>query len=229
MTGSGKEAKRFLGAFAAARVSTGMRLGIGSGSTVSAFIDALGERIRGFGLEVSCVAASLESEQQAQSQGLRVESLDAMPHLDLAVDGADAVGSEQVLIKGGGAALVRERLVMASAGSALILVDDKKPIGPFRHVTVPIAVVPFGWAYVRDRVQAWAPEVELRQHQSRPVVTDDGLYLLDAHFDELADPVGFHQSLRLVEGVVDTGIFAGYRLEVWVSDGVAVWPLRRAS
>ncbi len=228
MTISNQNAKRFLGAFAAARVSNGMRLGIGSGSTVAAFIDALGERIREFGLEVVCVAASVESERHARAQGLKVESLDTIPEVDLAVDGADAVSPDRVLIKGGGAALVRERLVIASAGSTLILVGDDKPTGPFYHVTVPIAVVPFGWAYVRDCVRRLTDHVELRRQESLPVVTDDGLYLLDAHFDEVRDPIGLHQALKLTEGVVDTGIFAGYQPEVWISDGVAVWPLRRA-
>ena len=109
MTGSNRQAKQFLGAFAAARVSAGMRIGIGSGTTVEAFIDALGRRTREYGFAVTCVAASDESAHQAESEGFTVVPLADMSELDLAVDGADAVNPDNVLIKGGGAALVRER------------------------------------------------------------------------------------------------------------------------
>jgi ribose 5-phosphate isomerase A len=156
---------------------------------------------------------------------MTVIPLTAASELDLAVDGADAVGTEGVLIKGGGAALVRERLIIASARQRLILVDATKSIGPLQNVTVPIAVVPFGWTYVLAQLQEVAAQVTLRVVDAKPVITDDGLYVLDAQFAKLMDPLRMHQSVKQIAGVVDTGIFAGYNPEIWVGDGAAEWAL----
>lgn len=211
---------------AAQRISSGTRLGIGSGTTARAFIEALGRRVAEEGLDVTCTAASSVSERLAAHYGMTVIPLTEARDLDLAVDGADAIGTEGVLIKGGGAALVRERLVIASARHRLILVDDSKPIGPLHNVSVPIAVIPFGWTYVMAQVLTFAAQVTLRTLEAKPIVTDDGLYVLDAQFANLSDPLAMHQSLKLIEGVADTGIFAGYNPEIWVGNAQTEWPLQ---
>lgn len=218
---SSEHAKRRLGEWAAAQVRSDTRLGIGSGTTVQAFIAALQRRK----IAVVCTAASSASESRARQAGLIVQALPALSELDLAVDGADAVGPNGVLIKGGGAALVRERLVIAAAQRTLILIDAGKPVGALRNVIVPVAVIPFGWTVVQRRLHELADAVDLRRVEGSPVVTDDGLYVLDAYFSLLAYPEQVHRAFKVIEGVVDTGIFVGYRTEIWASDGDQVWPI----
>jgi ribose 5-phosphate isomerase A len=216
-------AKQSLGVYAAGQVQAGTALGIGSGTTVDAFIDALGARFRRERFSLACVAASESSAARARAVGLPVQPPEAVEHLDLAVDGADQVNPAGVLIKGGGAALVRERLVMSQARQALILVDSRKLRAQFEAVTVPVAVLPFAWPATLARIKQWCPEAELRRDHGQPVVTDDGLYLVDAPVERLSNPAARHAWLKMLPGVVDTGIFAGFSVDVRVSDGLTVW------
>lgn len=218
------EAKRMLGDYAAQRVEPGMTLGIGSGSTVNAFIEALGARFRNSPFPLSCTAASRASGELAQQNGLPMIPIEQAGPLALAIDGADAVNGDGVLIKGGGAALVRERLVIQQAQRTLILIDESKLVHPFRHVVVPVAVIPFAWPATETRLQQISSGVRLRQSQGQPVVTDDGLYVFDAAVEDLTRPMDWHQAAKMIPGVVDTGVFSGFRHEVWVSNGQSVWP-----
>ncbi len=218
-------AKRVLGVYGAGQVEPGMVLGIGSGTTVDAFIDALGERLRNAPFALVCVAASKASVARARAAGLPIQAPESIGVLDLAVDGADRVNPERVMIKGGGAALVRERLVMSQARRALILVDSTKLAPRLQQVTVPLAILPFAWPATLARIQEVTPEAYLRQVDGHPVMTDDGLYLVDAHVDDLPNPEDWHATVKMLPGVVDTGIFAGFPADVVVSDGEAVWPL----
>ncbi len=222
-------AKQLLGREAAAALPEDSVLGIGSGSTVAAFIDALGERIREKPFSCLAVAASESSARLAEGAGLRVVPLETVATIDFAVDGADAVDVHGTLIKGGGAALVRERLIIAVAQQSLILVDDSKPMTTFENVTIPLAVIPFGWSNTRSRLQREAAAVTLRLAGESPKLTDDGLYILDAQFDVIEDAGALHRRLKLIDGVVDTGLFVGYRPVVWVSDGQRVWTMEEAA
>lgn len=212
------EAKRRLGEWACDRVQPGTRLGIGSGTTVQAFITALGKRR----IPVQCACASLASERLARAHGLSVKALAELPELDLAVDGADAVGEDGTLIKGGGAALVRERLLIDAALHTVILIDNQKPRGSFRDVVVPVAVIPYGWRRACERISRRAPAT-LRMRGAEPVVTDDGLYIVDAVFRQIDDAARVYADLKNLAGVVDVGLFLGYQPEVWVGDEQAVW------
>lgn len=216
-------AKQSLGVYAAGRVEPDMVLGIGSGTTVDAFIDALAARFRRGRFPLACAAASESSAARARAAGLPVQVPEALGELDLAVDGADQVNPAGVLIKGGGAALVRERLVMSQARQTLILVDSRKLMVAFEGVTVPVAILPFAWPSTLARIKQLCPQSELRQDHGQPVATDDGLYLVDARVEHLSDPAAWHASLKMLAGVVDTGIFAGFSAEVRVSDGDRVW------
>lgn len=223
MTGDVSKAKAMLGRDAARLVQPASVLGIGSGSTVMAFIDALGQRMRDQPFPLTLVAASQASTYRAQAAGLTVVPLESVSNMDLAIDGADAVDKNATLIKGGGAALVRERIIIASARRSLILVDASKTTQLFHQAIVPLAVIPFGWSQTRARVLHHAPVVSLRTREGHPVTTDDGLYILDATFDIIEDPLALHQRLKMIEGVVDTGLFVGYHPIVSVSDGSRIW------
>lgn len=214
-------AKKVLAKHAAAHVKPGMTLGVGSGSTVSAYIDSLAP----WAGKVQCVAASLQSEEHLRSLGLEVADIDTVERVEFSVDGADAVNERHDMIKGGGASLVRERLVLSRAERALILVDASKPCPSFVSVTVPVAILPFSWRATFIRLQRYSENLRLRKKGNAPLVTDDGLYIADLPFERIDDPGQLHQQLKMLEGVVDTGIMVGYDTTVWVSDGSSVWSM----
>ncbi len=219
-------AKKTLGEWAASQIPHGIRLGIGSGSTVSAFIEALGERNKREPLGLTVAAASKASEMMVRGQGITVVPLETLTSLDLAVDGADKVDLSGVLIKGGGAALVRERLIIAASERTLILVDKGKLMNTFHQVSIPVAMIPYGWRQTLSRLSRLSGGASLRTLLTGPVVTDDGLYVADVKVDAIPDPEAWHRRFKMVEGVVDTGLFAGYATEVWVSDGTRTQPYR---
>lgn len=218
--------KKALGEWAASQIPPGVRLGIGSGSTVSAFIEALGSRHKREPVEVTVAAASQASGMKARQQGLTVVPLESLPFLDLAVDGADTVDERGVLIKGGGAALVRERLIIAASPRTLILVDEGKLVNAFHQVSVPLAIIPYGWRHTLDRLSRLTDGASLRASPAGPVVTDDGLYVVDVKVDAIPNPEEWHRRFKAVEGVVDTGLFVGYATEVWVRDRGRAEPYR---
>lgn len=193
-----------------------------------AFIEALGERVRREFIPITAAAASKASADRAQSLGIQVVPLETLGTVDLAVDGADRVDPRGTLIKGGGAALVRERLIIASARQVFILVDASKPVDRLQDVVVPLAILPFGWRQTLVRLQDAVAQVSLREHAGQPVMTDDGLFVADARIHDLTDPEGWHVRLKMVPGVVDTGIFTGYEPQVWVSHGTGDGPQRWA-
>lgn len=216
------QAKRLLGEAAAASVTNHTRLGLGSGSTVAACIQALGHRVRHDGLELHCIVASEASRRMAEAQGIRVESVEVSGSLDYAIDGADYVDSVGTLIKGGGGALVRERMLLESAIRTLILIDDSKPVASLDRCVIPVAVVPFGWRTIKDKLLGQGAEAELRRHGDQPFMTDDGLFILDTRWNRVSHPLDLHRQLKLITGVVETGIFVGYHNHVWISDGTGV-------
>ena len=194
-------AKSRLGEWAASRIGEELRLGIGSGSTVDAFIGALKRWEEVVRRSRCCTAASLESEHQARQAGLIVKPLKDFSELDLVVDGADTVGREGTLIKGGGVALVPERLLIAAAKRVQILVDASKRRTFFRRR---------GSVWLEAGQRGGGPQadwVELRTQAGKP---------------QLDAPQSLHQNLKQLAGLVDSGIFFGYAPEIWMSDGESV-------
>ncbi|NMP21459.1 ribose-5-phosphate isomerase RpiA [Sulfobacillus harzensis] len=217
-------AKEALGRWAAQQIQDVRILGIGSGSTVSAFIQALARYRQEVPMPLTITAASHASEEQARQLGLDVVPLESLEHVDLAVDGADAVDAHGALIKGGGAALVRERLVIAAARHTMILVDSSKVMNAFKRVRLPIAIIPFGWRQTLSRLNGLGVgTASLRRKGEGPVVTDDGLYIADLAIGNIAVPDMLHHELKRIDGVVDTGLFLDYPTAIWVSDGLTVW------
>lgn len=201
-----------------------MRLGLGSGSTVNLIAAVLGERLaRGELRDVQVVVASRWTETAATAAGLTITTLDDLPQLDLAIDGADEIDPQRNMIKGGGGALLRERIVLAAAERKLIVVDDSKLVQTLGEGwAVPVEVVQFGWRI---------PEAALRRHGSRPVlrmdgaqpfITDEGNFILDTPFGLIHDPEQLDTSLRAIPGVMDHGLFIGLADQVIVgsADGV---------
>lgn len=211
------EIKALLGERAASLVQDGMVVGLGTGSTANAFIDALGRRVAE-GLEVRAVASSVQSWIRAKRAGIPLVGLEMVDRLDLYVDGADEVAPDLTLLKGRGIDLVVEKLFAQSAGRFLVLVDESKEVGRLgERFPVPVEVWPPAWSWVRRRLEALGASPELRTGASgATVVTAQGNLVLDTRFPETLSPEELDQLLNGMAGVVAHGIF--YRLadEVWI-------------
>jgi ribose 5-phosphate isomerase A len=224
MTGpSGRdETKRRAGESAVEAVDDGMVVGLGTGSTAAAAIRALGREVDA-GLDVRGIPTSYQSQQLAREVGIPLSSLEeASP--DLAIDGADQVAAGD-LIKGGGAAHAREKLVAAAADRFLVVVDDSKPAGQL-HRAVPVEVLPDAVPVVEARLEALGGEPALRaaERKDGPVVTDNGNLVVDCEFGPIADAAALAADLASIPGVLEHGLFVGMADEVHVGtdDGVEV-------
>ena len=212
----GDDEKRRVGRSAAARVEGGMRVGLGTGSTAAAFVDALGERVAA-GLDVVGVPTSEATRRRAERLGIRLATLEEEPELDLTVDGADEIGPDLALIKGGGGALLREKLVASASRRMLVIADGAKVVARLGRFPLPIEVVPFGFETTRRRVaavlrEAIGAEVGISRRTApdgAPYVTDGGHWIIDARCGAIAAPEELGPALKAVLGVVDHGLFVG--------------------
>jgi ribose 5-phosphate isomerase A len=207
--------KRTAAARAVELVSSGMRLGLGTGSTAAHFVDLLADRARS-GLEIICVPTSEATRARAESQGLTVTTLDEVPRLDLTIDGADEIDQELRLIKGGGGALLREKIVARASARMVVIADRSKLVTCLGAFPLPIEVVPFGLAATRIAIEAEASRlgldgrIELRRDGAGEVfVTDGGHFILDAAFGAIPDPVALSSRLGDTPGIVEHGLFIG--------------------
>jgi ribose 5-phosphate isomerase A len=213
-------------------VKDGMLLGLGSGSTSELFALALGERVAA-GLKVTAVATSQRVADLARQHGITLIEDDELPRIDLTVDGADEIEPRSFgLIKGRGGALLREKLVATASDRLCIIADDSKLVGALgEKVPVPVAIVPFGWRRTADRIARLGGDPILRRADGAPVVSDDGLYILDCRFGPISEPARVAAALKGLLGVVDHGLFLGlaWRVIVASASGVAVLEPRTVS
>jgi ribose 5-phosphate isomerase A len=194
-------------------VGPGMKLGLGSGSTARHFVDLVGERVKA-GLDVHCVATSEATAAQAKALGIPLATLDDIPELDLTVDGADEVDPKLRLIKGGGGALLREKIVASASKRMAVIADSTKLVRRLGAFPLPIEVVPFGLAATRRHIERAFAELGLTgpirlRGESSPFVTDGGHYILDCSLGAIAEPEGLSQILSPIPGVVEHGLFIG--------------------
>lgn len=219
---SNGKGKRVVGVAAANMVEDGMIIGIGTGSTASCFIDALIARVRK-GLSVKAVATSEESAGHAASGGIPLLDIDAISSLHLAIDGADEVDPERRLIKGGGGALLREKIIATLADEMLVMVDESKLVNKLGTFGLPIELVPFGYTHTLRKIQELGYKTTLRLGSGKePYRTDNGNYLADVSFSGLLDdPETDDIALLKVPGVIETGFFLGIagRVLIGHSDG----------
>ena len=217
------EMKREAARAALVHVQAGMRLGLGHGSTVKHFVDLVGEKVRA-GLDVLCVAASEETQAQALALGIRMTTLDETPELDLCVDGADEIGPGLSLIKGGGGALLREKIVATAAKSFVVIVDASKLVSHLGRFPLPVEVIPFGLEVTRLAMARLARESGLPETlvlRLRPdghvFVTDGGHHIIDCHFQRIDQPAALAAGLTAIPGVVEHGLFLGLAQAAWVA------------
>ncbi len=190
-------------------VRSGMTLGLGSGSTATHAIRAIGERVRQEGLQVRGVPTSGRSRELAETLGIPLVDLWDVHEIDLTIDGADEVDPALHLIKGGGGALVREKLVACASQERIIICDESKLKPALGAFPLPIAILPFGWKTTRQRLEHFGGTITLREQPDtgEPFVTDDGLYIVDMHLGRIANVPALERNLKEIVGVVEVGLF----------------------
>jgi ribose 5-phosphate isomerase A len=207
--------KRAAAARAVEFVESGMRLGLGTGSTARHFVELLAERVRA-GLRVVAVATSEVTRADAERLGVSLSSLDETPELDLTVDGADEIAPDLTLIKGGGGALLREKIVASASARMVAIADQSKWVATLGRFALPIEVIPFGLAATRAAIERAAAAagcpgpVRLRQTKDGlPFVTDCSHWIVDAALTRIPDPAALADRLAAIPGVVEHGLFIG--------------------
>ncbi len=215
--------KRRAAAAALAEVQPGMRLGLGTGSTARHLVDLLGDKVRA-GLRVICVPTSEATAAQALGLGIPLTTLEDTPQLDLTIDGADEIGPGLSLIKGGGAALLREKIVAAASARMIVIADGSKVVEALGRFPLPIEVNRFGLRATTLMVEQVASvhgaegPVRLRLSASgEPVVTDGGHLILDAFFGRISKPEALSADLHQVPGVVEHGLFLGLCARAYIA------------
>jgi ribose 5-phosphate isomerase A len=220
--------KRAAAARALDFVRPGMRLGLGTGSTARHFVDLLAERVRA-GLDIVAVPTSEATRAQADRLGIALTTLDETPELDLTVDGADEIAPDLTLIKGGGGALLREKIVAMASARMVVIADETKWVSILGAFPLPIEIAPFGAAATHSAIELATAEVGcpgpavLRKGQDgRPFTTDGGHWILDAQLLRISDPHTLAARLCQVPGVMEHGLFIGIAQTAIVagSDGV---------
>ncbi len=194
-------------------VKDGFIVGLGSGSTAALAITALGERIKNEGLKIKGVPTSYQAFLLAAECGIPVTTLDENPVIDVTIDGADQLTPELFLIKGGGAALAREKIVASSSKQNIIIADEKKKVDflGLNNQFVPIEVLPFALSPVNHQLFRLGGKAVLREgiRKLGPVITDNGNIVLDVVFGEITDPAKLQLTIKMIPGVVEVGLFVG--------------------
>jgi ribose 5-phosphate isomerase A len=225
-----EELKRQAALHALEHIRPGMILGLGTGSTAQLFLEELGRQITLGRLgDIVGVPTSVATEQSALEFGIPLTTLDVHPVLDLTVDGADEVDDRLNLLKGGGGALLREKIVALASRRRVFIVDESKRVARLgERMKLPVAVVPFGAAAVANTLLARGLAPELRRgRDGRPFVTDDGHYVLDCVVPAQADVHRLATDLRDIVGVVEHGLFLDLADEVIVAGSAGIRTLHR--
>lgn len=208
-----EEAKRKAALEAVKHVKDHAIIGLGSGTTIAYAIEAIGEKIKLENLNVKGIPTSYQAFQLAVKHRIPVTTLEEYPVIDLTIDGADQVDPNLNLIKGMGAALAREKIVASASKQNIIVADESKRVkalGEKEH-PVPIEVLPFANVHVQRRIEVIGGKAVLREGKGKlgPVITDNGNVILDAVFGEINDPTVLGIKLKMIPGVLETGLFVG--------------------
>ncbi|MEQ1576979.1 MAG: ribose-5-phosphate isomerase RpiA [Hyphomicrobium sp.] len=211
-------------------VEPGMKLGLGTGTTAAKLVELLGAEVKR-GLNVVCVPTSEATRIQAAALGIPLSTLDETPFLDLTIDGADEFDGMLRLIKGGGGALLREKIVATASDRMIVIADASKQVQMLGKFPLPVEVVQFGVTATRNMIEMLAAdagcqgEIKLRTGLDRkPFVTDCGNFIFDCAFGRIEDPESLDEALKFIPGVVENGLFLGIADAAIVAgpDGVVV-------
>lgn len=207
MSMSKDDEKRLVGYAAAETIKTNTTVGIGTGSTVHHFIERLGQRVAE-GLSIQALSSSIESEQKAKTHGIPFLDSQSVTMLDITVDGADEIDEKGQMIKGGGGALFREKLLAIHSKEMLVIVDNSKRVSQLGSHPLPVEVLPFFVGGTIALLQKHGFSGALREHKDEHYVTDNGNYIFDISLDDpVRDAQALHEHLIALPGVVETGLF----------------------
>ncbi len=225
MNTSIETSKKNVGYLAAELIQEGMTVGLGTGSTAFYFIERLGQRVKE-GLHIQAVSSSLHSLELAQKLGIPLVDINKVPFVDITVDGADEIDKEKRMIKGGGGALLREKIVASMSKEMIVIIDESKLSEHLGKRKVPVEVVPFACQSTLHKIEKLGLKASFRLDQKGNVyLTDNGNYIVDISLaSPLSNPEHLHTSLKQIAGVVETGLFfhlAG-RVIVGFTDGQVV-------
>lgn len=218
--------KREAGKRAAQFVSDGQIVGLGTGSTTRYAIEEIGRLVKE-GLKITGVPTSVASEQMAKELGIPLLSLNEIEEIDVTIDGADEINPDFHMIKGGGGALTREKLVALASNKVVIVIDPSKRVpilGASGRYPLPVEVLPFAWNLSARLLGKLGCAWTLREKVGEVFVTDNGNYILDCHFGPIQDPVSLEKEIKLLPGVVENGLFVGIAdtLVIGGEDGVEI-------
>ncbi|MEQ8463246.1 ribose-5-phosphate isomerase RpiA [Coleofasciculus sp. E1-EBD-02] len=217
-----KVMKQEVGKAAAERVQSGTIVGLGTGSTTAYAIQYIGDRIKKGDLkDIKGIPTSFQAEVLAKEHGIPLTSLDAVDHIDVAIDGADEVDPQKNLIKGGGAAHTREKVVDSLANQFIVVVDSGKLVERLGSTfKLPVEVIPMAYAPVMRAIEKLGGKPELRMgvKKAGPVVTDQGNMVIDVTFDSMDNPGELEKTINNIPGVLENGLFVGVANVVLVGE-----------
>ena len=195
-------------------VQSGMKVGLGTGSTAAWMVRCLAERIREEGLKIVGVPTSTRTAELARHVGVPITSLDVAKWLDVSIDGADEFDPDLALIKGGGAALLQEKIVATASDRMIVITDAAKEVATLGAFPLPVEVIPFGWQTTKALIEelivgmdVMNREVSLRMNGDRPLLTDENNYIVDLHLKHIGNPRQLALVLNQIPGVVENGLF----------------------
>ena len=208
-------------------VENGQVVGLGSGSTSTYFIQFLGERVKA-GLKIRGVPTSVRTQQLAEKCGIPLTTLDQVEALDLDVDGADEFDPQLQLVKGGGGALLREKIIASASKTFVVLADSSKQVPILGRFPLPVEVIPFAETLLAHRISALGATVTLRKATDGAAYkTDEGHHILDCHFGRIPDPAKLARTLSDMPGIVEHGLFINMATVVLLAKDKQVTELRR--
>lgn len=201
-------AKKAAGYAAADLIQNHMKVGIGTGSTAFYFIERLGILCNN-GLSIEAVATSQKSEDLAKKAGIPIRNIDRFVSLDIAVDGADEIDPQKRMIKGGGGALLREKIIASMSKEMVVIVDKQKVVEKLGSFPLPVEIIPFGWKATTHHLEKHGFKGNIRQtKEGKDYITDNGNLIYDIHFPSLlSNPEQVEQKIRNIPGVIETGFF----------------------
>lgn len=185
----------------------GMTIGLGTGSTAYWAIEKIGEKVRKENWKIKAIATSVRSEEHARSLGIPIFDFSVIKSIDVTIDGADEVDAKLQLIKGGGGALLREKIVASNSKQMIVVADESKWVEVLGKFPLPVEVVQFGWMRTFEKLQSLGCEPNRRMQGNDPYLTDNGNYIVDCAFIEIKDPPVLHEAVNAITGVVDNGLF----------------------
>jgi ribose 5-phosphate isomerase A len=200
-------AKQLAAEKAVSFLEDGMTVGLGTGTTAYWAIEKIGEKVNRENWKIRAIATSLRSEEQARSLGIPIFSFAEIGIIDVTIDGADEVDDQLHLIKGGGGALLREKIVATNSRQMIVVADQSKKVKNLGRFPLPVEVVLFGWQRTFEKLKALGCDPERRMNQGEPYITDNGNYIVDCAFGKIDDPALLHDQINAITGVVDNGLF----------------------